>query len=266
MKETDRPSTAALLKQRATTYDALAPSYYAERFANRPGRYDLDETTALLKDVVPALIGERSTAWCALDVACGTGKIAIAVAQLGGTVVALDTAQSMLDQCATRAKEAGVDGNLTVVQAGADALPFDDAAFDLVFSFRFLHLLPRDAYPQLLREMVRVTRPGGHIVFEVKNRWYGGAVYQLKDAVRRARGGGPASSTVSVRCLPALAAQVGGVTRWSTKGLILPKGWWLAAHPRLKHIARTLARGPLKAVSAHLVVIYRKDRSSSAVA
>src|SRR5579864_8653616 len=141
-QEMSHPATETLLKQYAATYDSLAPEYHAARFEYPAGRYDFEETSALISDIIPALLAGRSLDWRALDVACGTGKIAVAAAQAGGTVTALDAAEGMLQQCAARARENGVLDNLILVHAGADKLPFPDDSFDLVFSFRFLHLFP----------------------------------------------------------------------------------------------------------------------------
>src|SRR5215213_598731 len=92
----------------------------------------------------------------ALDVACGTGDLAIALASRGGDVVGSDFSEGMLDRA--RAKAPG----LTWEQADAMALPYEDSAFDAVtvgFGARNFSDLPRG-----LREMVRVVKPGGRVV------------------------------------------------------------------------------------------------------
>ena len=89
----------------------------------------------------------------ALDVATGTGDLAIELASRGGDVVGSDFSEGMLDRA--RAKAPG----LTWEQADAMALPYPDDAFDATtvgFGARNFGDLP-----QGLREMVRVVKPGG---------------------------------------------------------------------------------------------------------
>src|SRR3954463_10849575 len=92
----------------------------------------------------------------ALDVATGTGDLAIELASRGGDVVGSDFSPGMLDRA--RAKAPG----LTWEQADALALPYPDNAFDAAtvgFGARNFSDLPRG-----LSEMARVVRPGGRVV------------------------------------------------------------------------------------------------------
>jgi demethylmenaquinone methyltransferase/2-methoxy-6-polyprenyl-1,4-benzoquinol methylase len=92
----------------------------------------------------------------ALDVATGTGDLAIALARRGGDVVGSDFSEGMLERA--RAKSPVVRWE----QANALALPYPDDAFDAAtvgFGARNFSDLDRG-----LREMVRVVRPGGRVV------------------------------------------------------------------------------------------------------
>jgi demethylmenaquinone methyltransferase/2-methoxy-6-polyprenyl-1,4-benzoquinol methylase len=92
----------------------------------------------------------------ALDVATGTGDLAIELAARGGDVVGSDFSEGMLARA--RAKAPG----LTWEQADAMALPYPDDAFDAAtvgFGARNFSDLALG-----LREMVRVVRPGGRVV------------------------------------------------------------------------------------------------------
>ena len=89
----------------------------------------------------------------ALDVATGTGDLAIELASRGADVVGSDFSEGMLD--VARRKAPG----LTWEQGNALALPYPDASFDAAtvgFGARNFSDLP-----QGLREMARVVRPGG---------------------------------------------------------------------------------------------------------
>ncbi len=90
-----------------------------------------------------------------LDLGCGTGVSTAAVAELGWTAVGVDVSSDLLE--AARA-----DG-LEVLKATADALPFEDAAFDAVVSV-WTHT-DIDDFPAAVAEAVRVLRPGGPLVY-----------------------------------------------------------------------------------------------------
>ncbi len=91
----------------------------------------------------------------ALDVGCGPGALAAALAERLGpaNVSAVDPSQPFAAACAARLS--GVE----VAVAAAEALPFADAAFDAALSQLAVNFM---ADPEAgVREMARVTRPGG---------------------------------------------------------------------------------------------------------
>ena len=96
-----------------------------------------------------------------LDVACGTGVVAITAARAGAQVSALDLTPELLE----RARQ---NGQLAEVQVDwregdVEHLPFADAGFDVVLS-QFGHMFaPRPAVA--IAEMLRVLKPGGTIAF-----------------------------------------------------------------------------------------------------
>lgn len=108
---------------------------------------------AALVEVVAAAGAMR-----ALDVGCGAGHTALALAPHVVSVVALDLTEAMLDQARRLAVERGVT-NLVFQHGDAEHLPFPDESFDLVTSRYAAHHFPRPA--AALREIVRVLRPGG---------------------------------------------------------------------------------------------------------
>ena len=98
----------------------------------------------------------------ALDVACGTGKVAASLARMvrpRGRVVGLDFSPRMVDRARLERK---TTPGLSFVVGDALALPFEDASFDasaIAFGMRNL-----PDYARGFSEMTRVVRPGGRVV------------------------------------------------------------------------------------------------------
>jgi SAM-dependent methyltransferase len=96
-----------------------------------------------------------------LDVACGTGVVAVTAARLGARVTGLDLTPALLERARENARVAGVDVDWH--EGDAEYLPFGDGTFDVVLS-QFGHMFaPR---PEVATaQMLRVLRPGGTIAF-----------------------------------------------------------------------------------------------------
>lgn len=97
---------------------------------------------------------------CVLDVACGTGQIALRAARDGARVTGLDLAAPWIDQARRAAGDAGLSVRFDV--GNAEALPYDDGSFDLSVSLIGAMFAPRPE--RVAAELIRVTRPGGRIV------------------------------------------------------------------------------------------------------
>ena len=119
------------------------------------GRYSRG-LSAPFADFAGIVAGQR-----ALDVGCGPGILTEElVARLGAdAVAAVDPSSSFVE--AARARLPGV----TVAEASADALPFPDEAFDATLAQLVVHFMPDPVAG--LREMRRVTRPGGVVAASV---------------------------------------------------------------------------------------------------
>ena len=98
-----------------------------------------------------------------LDLATGTGDLAIQVAQTepSVTVVGLDPSSKMLDVGRAKVLRGTLEKRVELVQGDAQALPFADDSFNSVCIAFGIRNVPDRA--QALREMARVTRPGGRI-------------------------------------------------------------------------------------------------------
>ena len=97
-----------------------------------------------------------------LDVGCGVATTAIQIARrYGATVTAADISPLMLERAEANIRATGVAGLVTVTSADILALPFDDAAFDVVIAEAVTMFTDR---PKAAAERARVTRPGGRVL------------------------------------------------------------------------------------------------------
>src|SRR3954454_12920053 len=104
----------------------------------------------------------------ALELGCGAGFTAIALARRGWRVDATDAVESMLARARANAAAAGVADRITFGLADAQRLAFEHASFDLVLALGVIPWLELPA--QALSEMARVTRTGGVVVANADNR------------------------------------------------------------------------------------------------
>jgi ubiquinone/menaquinone biosynthesis C-methylase UbiE len=94
-----------------------------------------------------------------LDVACGTGNLAIPAARRGAQVTGVDIAPNLLEQARQRAAGQGLPA--TFEEGDAEQLPYPHAQFDLVMSMFGAMFAPRPE--QVSSELARVCRQGGTI-------------------------------------------------------------------------------------------------------
>jgi SAM-dependent methyltransferase len=122
----------------------------AAAFASSPLHRDPERLARLVALARPRR-GERG-----LDVACGPGIVAGALAAEGVDMTGVDLTPAMLRQCPP--------GDVLRVCAAADRLPFANRGFDLAVCRNALHHF-EDAAP-IMADVVRVLKPGGRLVVE----------------------------------------------------------------------------------------------------
>ena len=94
-----------------------------------------------------------------LDVGCGSGLFFKQIASQADMVVGVDVSRKLLLKAK---KQAGTFGNVFVLQADADHLPFTEGFFEVVFAFTVLQNMPNP--PETLGEFKRVAKLGGRVV------------------------------------------------------------------------------------------------------
>ncbi len=157
-----------------------------------------------------------------LDVATGTGAVAEKLVTTHRChVTGVDQNPHMLAAASLRLAEAGIAGDVTLMEAEAERLPFDDAVFDgltVTYLLRYV-----DDPAATLRELVRVMRPGAAFA----SLEFGVPPYALPRAAWRVYTGA---------VLPAGGAVVGG------------RPWWGVGRFLHRSIPAFYARHPLSAI------------------
>lgn len=133
-----------------TAWDAIAAGY--DRFVTHTHMWLGGE--ALRR----AGVGEGTRL---LDVACGSGALSIPAARLGARVTSVDLSPAMIERLVARARVEGL-ANLEGRVMDGHSLELDDDCFDVSGSQFGVMLFPD--LPRGVREMARVTRPGGRVL------------------------------------------------------------------------------------------------------
>ncbi len=186
-----------------------------------------------------------------LDVACGTGVVAITAARRGAVVKGLDLTPGLLERARENAGIAEVATEFTL--GDAESLPYADASFDVVLS-QFGHIFaPR---PEVVTgEMLRVLKPGGRIAFTTwPPEHMLGLVFALieRHGVPGAAGEEQAASVVEWGRPETIAARLGGRVR----ALRFGRGFMTVPALSARHVFKGLEANfpPLKALLGRLDV------------
>lgn len=156
------------------TYEDEIPEHIRQRLLVRKIRY---MTETLPTTTAPASLH-------GLDIGCGHGWYACAMARAGYRMVGIDQSQVQIDMARRYTQEQGIA--CTFRQADAVTLPFEDDSFDFAYAINVLHhVVEAEAQLQALREIVRVLKPGGVFFLQEVNtknplfRFYLGYVFPL---------------------------------------------------------------------------------------
>jgi SAM-dependent methyltransferase len=123
------------------------------------GAYEpiVDITREVHERLVARLEPNPGEQW--LDVATGTGAVALRAAQAGAEVTGVDLAPALVETARKRAEEAGLSVRFDV--GDAEGLPYEGGSFDVVCSAIGVQFAPD--HEAVARELGRVCRPGGRL-------------------------------------------------------------------------------------------------------
>lgn len=130
--------------------DDVADEYDSKRFSRGGRLIDHREKQAVLDAVGP--VEDKNI----LEIACGTGRFTVMLAERGANIVGLDISRAMMTKGREKARRADVADRIEFLRGDAARLPFPDDHFDAVFAMRFFHLA--DTPAKFLAEMARVSK------------------------------------------------------------------------------------------------------------
>jgi len=153
-------ATPEHIKDVNTRYHDAAAAEYDAKWGIDFGGIGQDQVLTKLGKALgqaPERLGE------ALEIGAGTGYFGLNLMQLGAVerLTATDISPGMLDSLRRSAADLGLKVETVAIEA--EALPFEDASFDLVFGHAILHHIPD--LPRAFTEFHRVLRPGGVVAF-----------------------------------------------------------------------------------------------------
>ena len=205
---------------RRTTYDREAAGYDRRRYESSEGRLFHDLETTVLRNWLAPRPGITI-----LDVPAGTGRLSVALAEDGATVIGADISAPML-QVAALKRDPKSRGQAHFLQGSGSQLPFADNTFDAVISFKFFHLIPNERKRGFIQDMARVLKPGCPLVVEFNSPYYGGVLALLRYYFRKKQPGG-----MRMKCIfpDQISPLFKGLEVKRTLGVKLPFSGMLAA-------------------------------------
>jgi len=174
-------STANKYPSVKTISDEQRVGMVREVFSTITGRYDfLNHLLSLRRDIawrrfaIKKMIFSRTNRF--LDIACGTGDLSInaCLEHRNISVDAVDFVFPMVKAGNEKTKKKGLSGRISLIQGNALALPFYESTFDVTAMAFGIRNIPKRT--EALREMLRVTVPGGQIMILemtfIQNRFF----------------------------------------------------------------------------------------------
>jgi ubiquinone/menaquinone biosynthesis C-methylase UbiE len=95
-----------------------------------------------------------------IDVGCGTGDVAHALAEQGARVIGIDQPEML-----SKVEDDEGTARVELLEGGAEELPVDDTCADLVLFLASLHHVPATQIRRAVDEAFRVLKPGGRVLF-----------------------------------------------------------------------------------------------------
>jgi len=234
-------------------YDKESEVYDKKRFEDFIGSF----YNRCHKDTVKKIIRLTRPANNILEIAPGTGRLTFLLTKNYSSVTAVDISEKMLAKLKAKHKSK----NLKIKVGNAQKLPFPDNHFDMVYSFRFLHLFKRNKLFPYIKEMRRVLKPGGKLVLEFNNSFAGIFLHYLYE-IRR-----PNEKRENYVRPSQLKRIVKGITYMKWYGVGFPCGLWLIAKlsdRAARSIHSFFGMSPMKFFACQIIMVWKKKKKKNA--
>ncbi|HEY1350078.1 MAG TPA: class I SAM-dependent methyltransferase [Ktedonobacteraceae bacterium] len=154
-------------RDQVNTYFQNDTEYWQQVYVTRDARAEMirDRHEAVLRWIDQLGLPPDSRV---LEVGCGAGFMALALAERGYNVQAIDSVAGMIEVARKNAAGRELAGHLALEVGDTYALQFADACFDLVLAVGVLSWLEHIA--PAIQEMARVLKPGGHLLLTCGNQ------------------------------------------------------------------------------------------------
>src|SRR5712691_6605241 len=179
-------------QEQVNAYFQSQSSYWKDIYASSgvQGEIYRDRQAAVLAWIDSLALAPGSKV---LEIGCGAGFMAVALAERGFHVHAIDSTEAMVELARQHAAESGKAALISLDVGDVYALAFEDGFFDLVIAIGVIPWLERVEWA--IQEMARVSRPGGHVILTADNRarliylfdpWLNPALKPLRKGVKAA--------------------------------------------------------------------------------
>lgn len=154
----------------SSRYNQVSSTYNDSKYTQAAHKLFWVVYEELTWNAVARVLPPAGTSWRVLDAGGGGGKFSARFAEAGHHVTVLDISAGMLDAAKAYLGSKGLLERCSFIEGSVAELPFGDAQFDLVFSEGDPVSYCLDQYPQAMRELVRVAKPGSPVILGVDNR------------------------------------------------------------------------------------------------
>jgi SAM-dependent methyltransferase len=174
------------------TYDARAAAAFYDEYAEREWSRFEDGRSGLVSFEIHRHYVERFVrpGDRVLDIGAGPGRFTIELARLGAEVTVADVSPVQLELNRERVEDAGFSVRERVVADVCDLSTFADASFDAVVCYGGPLSYVLDRADDAVRELLRVTEPGGYILLSVMSL-VGSFIHALPAVIEQRRRFGP---------------------------------------------------------------------------
>ena len=167
MKKSFRDNNKERISNIARVYDSLAEAQRYFRRTPPSGLWDWvrDRQLSIANSYINSSFFTVNGKTTALDIGCNSGRYTKALQEKGIEAVGIDTASIPLSCASSWVPQA------SFVRASVLSLPFERKTFNYVICIELLHHFTDEVIKEALREITRVIKPGGILIFDLKNRW-----------------------------------------------------------------------------------------------